>query len=72
MENDSLSFLNSVGGPKVVFGIIAAIVALVVLSRLFKKAPENPHLSLKRCSCGWQGQVSKYKPVCPKCASPLP
>lgn len=54
--------------------VVGAAVALVlfVLSRLFKAKPSNPHLLPARCqSCGWTGNVSKFKPVCPKCANTI-
>lgn len=50
----------------------AVVLVLFVLSRLFKSKPTSTHLLPARCqSCGWTGNVSKFKPVCPKCANKI-
>lgn len=67
-----LSFLDAVGGVRVVGGVLAAIFVLMVVSRLFKASPTAGHTQKKTCSsCGWAGNVSSFKPKCPRCAQPL-
>lgn len=67
-----LSFLAAVGGPKVVGGVLAAIVALWALTTLMKPKPSDPKTQHKVCgACGWQGRVTLFKPKCPQCAAPL-
>jgi predicted Zn-ribbon and HTH transcriptional regulator len=51
---------------------VAVLLVVFVLSRLLKPKPSNPHLLPARCqSCGWTGSVSKFKPICPKCANKI-
>lgn len=67
-----LSFLDAVGGPKVVGGVVAAIVAFMVLGRLMKPKEAPSKTQFKRCSaCGWSGNVTVFKPKCPKCAAAM-
>ncbi|MEW5847510.1 MAG: hypothetical protein AB2A00_01805 [Myxococcota bacterium] len=54
-----------------VVGAVVILVAVMVLKKVFATKEENVHVVQTRCSCGWMGQVSKYKPVCPKCAKPV-
>lgn len=54
-------------------GVIIGILLLIsVIKKLFAKKEESHHIQMTRCkNCGWQGQVSRYVGVCPKCTSPL-
>ncbi len=56
------------------YGGAALAVALVLwaLSKLLSKKEESRHHVTTTCkSCGWQGQVSKYRPRCPSCNATL-
>lgn len=68
-----LSFLDAIGGVRVVVGVAVVLVTLLVLRRLMRAGRVESNLNQrKKCSgCGWEGSVSKHKPKCPKCASPL-
>ena len=68
-----LSFLDAVGGTRVVVGVVVAMVTILVLRRLMQagKVESALHKTVKCGNCGWQGSVSKHKPKCPKCANPL-
>ena len=67
-----LSFLNAVGGVKVVVGVVVAIVTLMIIARLMKAGRVDTHTQKKLCSsCGWEGNVSTFKPKCPKCAKAM-
>lgn len=58
--------------PRVLIGIGVVIAVLLLLKRLFSRPAAPKHVVTSRCgSCGWTGQVSKFKPVCPKCAKPI-
>ena len=50
---------------------MVVIVIVSLLKKLHSGEQENVHVGQTRCTCGWSGSVSKYKPVCPKCAKPL-
>jgi hypothetical protein len=67
------AWIESMGGwPRVAAYAAAAILVLVVLKKLFARPPVSLHTTQVRCdSCGWTGTVSKYKPICPKCAKKL-
>ena len=53
-------------------GHAAAVIGLLVLTRLMKAKPVERKFLAKTCgSCGWQGSVSAFKPRCPKCANSL-
>ena len=70
MELNAL--LDRIGGPNVAIAIGVGIVGVWLLLRLFRRPPESPHLTTRRCpDCKWTGQVSKYKPVCPNCGNHL-
>ncbi len=68
-----LSVLDSMGGTRVVVGVIVALVTLLVVRRLMKAGRvEGPMIQQLKCgNCGWQGSVSKHKPKCPKCGNSL-
>ena len=67
-----LSFLDAVGGVKVVAGVIAAVVGLWVVSKLMQPKPPERKFQHRTCgSCGWSGEVTNFKPKCPKCANTL-
>jgi predicted Zn-ribbon and HTH transcriptional regulator len=68
-----LSFLDAVGGVRVVVGVIVALITIMILKRLMKAGRvENPLMQRVKCgACGWEGSVSKHKPKCPKCANAL-
>ncbi len=52
--------------------IVALLVVFKILKGLFKKKETSEHVQVTRCkNCGWQGQISKYAGVCPKCNKPL-
>ena len=51
--------------------VVGLLVLFVVIRNLFKKEAPDEHTQLVRCSCGWQGKVSRYVGRCPKCNSPL-
>jgi hypothetical protein len=70
MNSDRL--LTLAQNPRVWAAVVAVVVVLAVLRRLFSRPPSSGHLTTSRCqSCGWTGQVSKFKPVCPQCAKPI-
>ncbi len=49
-----------------------AVVVLSVLKKMWAKAPPDAHHVAVHClHCGWQGQVSRYKPRCSKCGRPV-
>ena len=51
---------------------VALVAAILVLRKLLTREKESPHHMPVRCgACGWSGQVSKYKPRCPKCGEAL-
>ncbi len=54
-------------------GVIVGIIVLIsIVKKLFAKKEESPHVQVTTCrNCGWQGQISRYVGVCPKCNSPL-
>ena len=59
-------------GPREIIALAVAVVLVVVVARLLSRPKPSPHLETRRCpKCGWTGQVSRYKPVCPKCATKL-
>lgn len=67
-----LSFLDAVGGTRVVIGVVLALVTLMILKRLMKAGEVDTHKQRLRCgSCGWEGNVSTFKPKCPQCARPM-
>ena len=68
-----LSFLDRVGGVRMVIGVVIALITLMVIKRLMSAGRVESNLTQRRkCgSCGWEGSVSKHKPKCPKCASAL-
>jgi len=57
--------------PLHIGAVVLVLVALFILSKVFKTKEESTHNAKTRCACGWSGSVSKYKPVCPKCAKPI-
>lgn len=58
--------------PRVIAAIVGVAVVLFILKRLLSRPKTSAHVTLSRCShCGWTGQVSRYKPVCPRCAKPI-
>ncbi len=63
-----LSFLDAIGGTRTVVAVAAGLLALWVLRRLFAKKPVSSHVESRRCgSCGFVGQMSRHRPVCPRC-----
>lgn len=58
--------------PRTLIGIAIVIGVLLILKKLFSRPAPQAHVITARCRhCGWTGQVSKFKPVCPKCAKPI-
>jgi len=45
------------------------IVGLFVLSKVWNMVKPKPTTAggKARCSCGWSGVTSRYRPKCPKC-----
>ncbi len=68
-----LSFLDRVGGVRMVVGVVVALITLMIIRRLMQAGKvESSHTEKRTCgSCGWQGSVSKHKPKCPRCATSL-
>ena len=63
-----VSFLDSIGGPQTLIIAAAVVTALIVLRRLFAKRPVSSHMEPRRCGqCGFVGQMSRHRPVCPRC-----
>lgn len=61
--------LAKIGGWKSVFFALALIGAVVVLRKLLAAPPAARNDTRKvRCTCGWQGSVTRHKPRCPMCA----
>lgn len=61
--------------PLPLWQFIAGGVGVIVVLKLIQKimsgsGKSDQHIS-GGCSCGWNGSVSKYKPVCPKCGTRL-
>ncbi|MEO1269656.1 MAG: hypothetical protein AAFX99_16340 [Myxococcota bacterium] len=52
-------------------GVVAAVVALSVLSRVFGRKQQRSHTTLASCGCGWSGQVGKHARICPSCNARL-
>ncbi len=69
-----LSFLDAVGGVRVVAGVVVALITFMILKRLMKAGRVESNLTQRRTcgSCGWEGSVSKHKPKCPKCGTAFP
>jgi len=66
-----LTWLNQIGASRLIAAGVVVVV-LVALVRLFKRKPPSAHTEMRKCpSCGWTGEVSRYRPVCPKCAARL-
>ena len=67
-----LSFLDVVGGVKVVTGVAAALLGLMLVTWLMKTSAPARKSQQRRCgSCGWEGSVIAFKPKCPRCANAL-
>lgn len=66
-----LTFLHGLTRSQLLLAAVAVAAAVFLLRWLFARKPESPHTELRRCSCGWVGEVSRYRPVCPKCAKRL-
>ena len=68
-----LSFLDAVGGVRVVVGVVVALITLTIIRRLMKAGRVESNLTQRRkCgACGWEGSVSKHKPKCPQCGAAL-
>lgn len=70
MDVDSL--LNRLMEPRTIGAIVVVVAVLWFLARLLSRPKVTSHVTTSRCShCGWTGHVSKFKPVCPKCAKPI-
>lgn len=55
---------------QIVAGVFAVVLALRLARKLLSGGGSDQHIS-GLCSCGWKGQVSKYRPICPKCGTRL-
>ena len=66
-----LTSLNQIGVSRLI-AIVVALLVLVGVLRLLKRKPQSEHTEMRRCAaCGWTGEMSRYRPVCPKCAARL-
>ena len=55
-----------------IIGVVLALVFFAIAMKVLKPKADNQHVKKSRCAnCGWTGEASKYKPVCPQCARPL-
>jgi hypothetical protein len=64
------SMLDSLPIP--LWQIVAAVVGLYVGLKLIKKimsGGKSDQYVSGQCSCGWKGQMSKYRPICPRCGT---
>ena len=65
-----LSVLDAVGGVKTVAGVVAAILVLLLVTRLMKPKVTGPKATARTCgSCGWQGSTISFKAKCPRCGN---
>lgn len=74
MDLETIVFGNYSVQDLIVYGGIAigVVIFLVLLKKLFTGKETSEHVQVTRCaSCGWQGQVSRYAGVCPKCNQPI-
>lgn len=70
MDRDQI--MQRLQDPKTLIIVAVAVVLLIVVRRLLARPNVSSHVTTTRCgSCGWTGQVSKFKPVCPRCAKPI-
>ncbi len=70
METDRI--LEWLSQPRHLGLIAGGLFALWLLRRLLSRPAASAHHATSRCQhCGWSGQVSKYKPICPRCAKPI-
>ena len=67
-----LSFLDAVGGVRVVATVVAVVIVALVVKSLFRSKVAPSHFQPRSCnSCGWKGSASNFKPKCPKCGTAL-
>ena len=53
-------------------GAVVLLWVLKFLVRMIKGKPKSDFMVRARCmNCRWEGNVSKYKGVCPKCGNPV-
>ncbi len=74
MDLDTIVFGNYSIQDLIVYGGIAigVLIVLTILKKLFTGKETSEHVQVTRCkNCGWQGQISRYAGVCPKCSQPL-
>jgi len=70
MDLDRL--LELIQQPRNIGIMVGVVVGLWLLKKLFSRPASSAHHTVSRCAnCGWTGQVSKYKPTCPRCAKPI-
>ena len=51
---------------------LAIVIVFSVLGKLFKQKETPSYIEKRTCpSCGFTGSVSKHKPKCNKCGTPL-
>ena len=58
----------------IIAGIVVAFLVLMALGKLIFGKKSDTTSSIyqpKRCTCGWEGLVSKYVNKCPKCGDSL-
>jgi len=53
--------------------VLAGVFVLFgLLKKVFSSSKKDKHTQQVRCAaCGWQGTVSRYAGVCPKCGAKL-
>jgi hypothetical protein len=64
-------WLERMGPVRAAVGAVLVLVVLAGLRRLFRRTVVPSHITTARCACGWTGQVSKLKPICPRCANEI-
>ncbi len=56
---------------QIVGGVVAALVLLKLIQKIFSGGGASDGYLKGSCACGWSGQMSKYKPICPRCGTRL-
>ncbi len=56
---------------QLVAGVVGALIVLKLIGKIMSGGGKSDQFVAGACACGWNGQMSKYRPVCPKCGSKL-
>ncbi len=68
--DELLSRLEAIGPVKIIGGFAILVAAVWIFRALFGGKKTDPHHLAVVCdSCAWNGTVSRYKPVCPRCGN---